>query len=121
MSLSNVVATVNLLCRLDLKMIALKVRNVEYNPKRFSACVIRIRKPKATGLVFASGKMVVTGASDEKEARNAGKKFSRIISKVHQDCKFKEFKVQKIVASCDVGFKIDLQGLAFDHEDYSNV
>ena len=32
-TLQNVVATVNLGCRLDLKEIALHARNAEYNPK----------------------------------------------------------------------------------------
>lgn len=34
----NIVSTVNLGCKLDLKTIALRARNAEYNPKvRFSA------------------------------------------------------------------------------------
>ena len=32
-TLQNIVATVNLDCRLDLKTIALHARNAEYNPK----------------------------------------------------------------------------------------
>ena len=31
--LQNIVATVNLTCKLDLKKIALRARNAEYNPK----------------------------------------------------------------------------------------
>lgn len=101
----NVVATVNLNCKLDLKEIALQARNAEYNPKvrqvlaalatclaalfytrarwcqqderacaaqdleppscmlplclqRFAAVIMRIREPKTTALIFASGKMV---------------------------------------------------------------
>lgn len=38
-TLQNIVATVNLDCRLDLKTIALHARNAEYNPKRFAAVV----------------------------------------------------------------------------------
>jgi len=50
---------------LDLKKIALKARNAEYNPKRFAAVIIRIRDPKTTALIFSSGKMVCTGAKNE--------------------------------------------------------
>ena len=96
-TLQNVVATVNLGTRLDLKAIALHARNAEYNPKvrgrereregagrggggpppptlparpfflsppplpplqRFAAVIMRIRDPKTTALIFASGKMV---------------------------------------------------------------
>lgn len=94
--LQNIVATVNLGVKLDLKGVALQARNAEYNPKvrcllygsqrnftpsgrlqaltsgtlpaqlrlplvclqRFSAVIMRIRDPKTTALIFASGKVV---------------------------------------------------------------
>lgn len=58
----NIVSTVNLGCKLDLKKIALHARNAEYNPKRFAAVIMRIREPRTTALIFSSGKMVCTGA-----------------------------------------------------------
>ena len=57
-TLQNIVATVNLGCKLELKKIAMGARNAEYNPKRFAAVIMRIREPKTTALIFASGKMV---------------------------------------------------------------
>ncbi|XP_075718706.1 TATA-box-binding protein isoform X2 [Rhinoderma darwinii] len=60
--LQNIVSTVNLGCKLDLKTIALRARNAEYNPKRFAAVIMRIREPRTTALIFSSGKMVCTGA-----------------------------------------------------------
>jgi len=72
--LQNIVSTVNLSCKLDLKKIALGARNAEYNPKRFAAVIMRIRDPKTTALIFASGKMVVTGAKSEVLARTAALK-----------------------------------------------
>jgi transcription initiation factor TFIID TATA-box-binding protein len=70
---------VNLECPLNLKDIALQARNAEYNPRRFAAVVMRLRKPKTTALVFASGKMVCTGAKTENESRIAARKYARII------------------------------------------
>jgi transcription initiation factor TFIID TATA-box-binding protein len=63
--LQNIVATVNLDCQLNLKDIALRARNAEYNPKRFAAVIMRIRDPKTTALIFSTGKIVVTGAKSE--------------------------------------------------------
>lgn len=100
--LQNIVATVNLDCRLDLKTIALHARNAEYNPKRFAAVIMRIREPKTTALIFASGKMyiaklllfkfffkitflilrVVTGAKSEDLSKLAARKYARIIQKL---------------------------------------
>ena len=54
--LQNIVATVNLDCKLDLKKIALTAKNAEYNPKRFAALIMRIREPRTTALIFSSGK-----------------------------------------------------------------
>jgi transcription initiation factor TFIID TATA-box-binding protein len=100
-TLQNIVATVNLSARLDLKTIALHARNAEYNPKRFAAVIMRIREPKTTALVFASGKMVVTGAKSEDDSRLASRKYARIIQKLGFNASFKDFKIQNIVGSCD--------------------
>ncbi|KAJ2520731.1 TATA-binding protein (TBP), partial [Coemansia sp. RSA 1937] len=81
-TLQNIVATVNLDCRLDLKSIALHARNAEYNPKRFAAVIMRIREPKTTALIFASGKMVVTGAKSEDDSKLAARKYARIVQKL---------------------------------------
>ena len=59
---SNVVSTVDVGCKLDLLRIALRLRNAEYNPKRFHAVVMRILNPRTAALIFGSGKIVVTGA-----------------------------------------------------------
>ncbi|CAN1180246.1 TATA-box-binding protein [Linum perenne] len=111
-TLQNIVSTVNLDCKLDLKHIVLQARNAEYNPKRFSAVIMRIRDPKTTALIFASGKMVVTGAKSEHDSKLAARKYARIVQKLGFAAKFKDFKIQNIVGSCDVKFPIRLEGLA---------
>jgi transcription initiation factor TFIID TATA-box-binding protein len=118
-TLQNIVATVNLDCRLDLKTIALHARNAEYNPKRFAAVIMRIREPKTTALIFASGKMVVTGAKSEDDSKLASRKYARIIQKLGFNAKFTDFKIQNIVGSCDIKFPIRLEGLASKHHNFS--
>ncbi|CAG8546296.1 14784_t:CDS:2 [Funneliformis mosseae] len=119
-TLQNIVATVNLDCKLDLKTIALHARNAEYNPKRFAAVIMRIREPKTTALIFASGKMVVTGAKSEDDSKLASRKYARIIQKLGFAAKFTDFKIQNIVGSCDVKFPIRLEGLAYSHGHFSS-
>lgn len=116
--IQNVVATVNLNCKLDLRSIALHARNAEYNPKRFAAVIMRIRDPKTTALIFASGKMVVTGAKSEKASKIASQRYCKIISKLGFNAQFTEFKIQNIVSSCDLKFCIKLEGLAFSHANF---
>lgn len=81
---------------------------------------MRIRDPKTTALIFASGKMVVTGAKSEDDSRLASRKYARIIQKLGFDAKFQEFKIQNIVGSCDVKFPIRLEGLSFSHMQFSS-
>ncbi|KAL0709108.1 hypothetical protein Bca4012_016086 [Brassica carinata] len=118
-TLQNIVSTVNLDCKLDLKAIALQARNAEYNPKRFAAVIMRIREPKTTALIFASGRMVCTGAKTEDSSKLAARKYARIIQKLGFQAKFKDFKIQNIVASCDVKFPIRLEGLACYHHAFA--
>ncbi|CAG2165530.1 unnamed protein product, partial [Oppiella nova] len=118
--LQNIVSTVNLGCRLDLKKIALHARNAEYNPKRFAAVIMRIREPRTTALIFSSGKMVCTGAKSEEQSRLAARKYARIVQKLGFDAKFSDFKIQNMVGSCDVKFPIRLEGLVLTHSQFSS-
>ncbi|CAH0407067.1 unnamed protein product [Chilo suppressalis] len=119
--LQNIVSTVNLNCKLDLKKIALHARNAEYNPKRFAAVIMRIREPRTTALIFSSGKMVCTGAKSEEDSRLAARKYARIIQKLgFYQAKFLDFKVQNMVGSCDVKFPIRLEGLVLTHGQFSS-
>lgn len=65
---------------------------------------MRIRDPKTTALIFASGKMVVTGAKSEDLSKLAARKYARIIQKLGFPAKFTEFKIQfvPILASSHV-------------------
>ena len=113
--LQNIVSTANLKCVLDLREIALKAKNAEYNPKKFAAVIMRIKEPKTTALIFSSGKMVCTGARTEEESKQASRTYAKIILKLGFPAKFSEFKVQNIVASCDAKFPIRLEGLASEY------
>ncbi|KHN43742.1 TATA-box-binding protein [Glycine soja] len=87
---------------------------------RFAAVIMRIRDPKTTALIFASGKMVCTGAKSEQQSKLAARKYARIIQKLGFPAKFKDFKIQNIVGSCDVKFPIRLEGLAYSHGAFSS-
>lgn len=96
----NIVSTVNLNCKLDLKKIALHARNAEYNPKRFAAVIMRIREPRTTALIFSSGKMVCTGAKSEDDSRLAARKYARIIQKLGFVVREREDNTIVLVGGC---------------------
>lgn len=116
--LQNVVSTVNLQTELKLSYINVRTRNSEYNPARFTGLIMRIRNPRATALIFSSGKLVCTGARSEDDSLLAARKFARIIQKLGFSVKFSNFKIQNIVATCDVKFPVKLEGLYREYAQF---
>jgi transcription initiation factor TFIID TATA-box-binding protein len=69
----NIVASADLASVLNLNAIAigLGLENIEYEPEQFPGLVYRIDKPKVVVLLFGSGKLVVTGGKQPKDAEDA--------------------------------------------------
>lgn len=118
--LQNCVVIVDLHTTLDLAVVNARTRNSEYNPSRFHGVVMRIREPRSTALIFRSGKLVVTGTRNESDALLASKKFARIIQKIGFNVKFANFKLQNLVATCDLRFPIKLENLNHVHGQFSS-
>ena len=114
--IQNVVSTVNVGCQLNLQDIATRGINVEYNPQRFRALIMRLKEPRTTILVFHSGKLVCTGAKSEELSKKAARRCARKIQKLGYNVVFGEFKIQNIVCSCDLGFRIRLQDMRGDYD-----
>ena len=108
--IENVVATVvvEITEKIDLNIIARKHADVEYNPERFPGLVMRILKPKATILIFSTGKMVVTGLRKASEAGRVVEKVVKNIGKAGIKVSNPEITIQNIVASGDLHTNIDL-------------
>ena len=95
-------------------------RNAEYNPRKFSAVVMRLREPRCTALVFQSGKLVCTGAKSEAAAKRGARIYAAIIAKIGFPVQFTGFRLQNVVATVNVGFPIRLEALAFAHNTYAS-
>lgn len=108
--IENVVATVTVEIteKIDLNQIARKHAEVEYNPERFPGLVMRIEKPRATILIFSTGKMVVTGLRKASEAERVVDKVVKNIRKAGIKVANPEITIQNIVASGDLHTNIDL-------------
>ncbi|KAG9400167.1 hypothetical protein AC1031_011077 [Aphanomyces cochlioides] len=114
----NIVGTIDVQTPLDLKTIALHARNAEYNPRKFSAVIMRLRDPKTTALMFSSGKVVITGASTEANCRLAARKYCKVLQKLNFPAKFHLFKVCNMMGTSDLRFPIRLEGLLNDHSRF---
>lgn len=106
----NVVASATLDQKLDLNAIMKAFQNVEYRPKQFPGLVFRLKRPKTTTLIFATGKMVCTGSKSEKQARSAVRK---IVRELRNDgiiiLSRPKIVIQNIVASATLSGSIDLE------------
>ena len=63
--IQNMVASANLHSKIDLEVAADVLDNVMYEPEQFPGLIYRMKNPKTVLLLFASGKLVCTGAKNE--------------------------------------------------------
>ncbi len=63
--IQNMVASANLHSKIDLEIAADVLENVMYEPEQFPGLIYRMQDPKTVLLLFASGKLVCTGAKSE--------------------------------------------------------
>ncbi len=74
--IQNIVASIDLFGRIDLERAANTLENVMYEPEQFPGLIYRMSSPKVVILMFASGKLVCTGAKTESEVHEAIRKLS---------------------------------------------
>ena len=63
--IQNMVASANLHGSIDLETAADILENIMYEPEQFPGLIYRMAEPKTVLLLFASGKLVCTGAKSE--------------------------------------------------------
>jgi transcription initiation factor TFIID TATA-box-binding protein len=98
---------------LDLQALALALDGSEYNPEQFPGLIYRVKDPKAALLLFRSGKVVCTGSKSSDQVRTAIGKVIKLIEKTGISVTEElEIVVQNIVASADLGQKLNLNAIA---------
>ncbi|MCD6470283.1 TATA box-binding protein, partial [Candidatus Bathyarchaeota archaeon] len=65
--------------KIDLETAAEKLENTMYEPEEFPGLIFRMMEPKVVILMFASGKLVCTGAKTEREVYEAVYKLKKIL------------------------------------------
>ena len=112
-SLQNVVASTDIEQELALESVAMDLRGADYDPDNFPGVVYRTEEPRATTLLFRSGKMVSTGASSVEGVHT-------VLDGVFDDLRKlgieigdePEVTVQNVVASADLGQRLNLNAIA---------
>jgi len=109
-SINNIVATVkvDISENFDLIEIARKLNDTEYFPERFPGLILRQKNPRATFLIFSTGKMVITGLEKVENAEIAVNILLKKIKKFGIKKSKPEITIQNMVASGDFHQNIDL-------------
>ena len=79
----NMVASANLLGRIELEDCAYNLEKTMYEPEQFPGLIYRMDDPKVVILLFTSGKLVCTGATKEEDVYTA-------VAKLHKKLEEKE-------------------------------
>ncbi len=75
----NSVSTANVGGEIDLEVASDILDNVMYEPEQFPGLIYRMEEPKMVILIFATGKMVLTGAKGEDQVNEAVEKIISIL------------------------------------------
>lgn len=70
-TIQNIVASASLPSRVDIDRTAALLERTMYEPEQFPGLIYRMTEPKVVMLIFASGKLVCTGAKHESQVYEA--------------------------------------------------
>ena len=74
LKIQNIVASASLGGMIDLEKAAYTLERTMYEPEQFPGLIYRMKEPKVVILLFASGKLVCTGAKKEQDVYDAVQK-----------------------------------------------
>lgn len=114
----NMVITVQFSDWIDLNKLASKLPSgAEYFPDNFPGVVYRMKKPRASFLIFSSGKATCTGTASEKDAKEAIESMLKLLKDMGIDVKTPKIEIQNIVASTKLDTRCDIDKIAFELEN----
>jgi transcription initiation factor TFIID TATA-box-binding protein len=114
----NMVITVQFSDRIDLGRLASKLPSgAEYFPDNFPGVVYRMKNPRASFLIFSSGKATCTGTASEKDAKEAIGNMLKLLKSLGVDVKVPKIEIQNIVASTKMDTRLDIDKMAFKLEN----
>lgn len=107
----NVVATANFGCSINLEALAESAKG-NLNPRTFAAVNLRLYSPRATALIFSSGRIVCTGTASEYAAFTALSVFLHMVQKVAPEAKLVTRTIQNLVSVGNLGGSVRLDDLS---------
>lgn len=121
--IENIVASGSIAQSIDLNIISTKIENCDLNVKRFPGAVYRLKDPKMAFLIFASGKIVITGVKNLEDLNKGLGILIEIMKGAGVDClESPTVAVTNMVCSYDLGIHINLNKIVMtlnlEHIEY---
>ena len=111
--MQNIVASTRFADSLDLSAVASILEGSQYDPERFPGLIYRMKKPKTALLLFGSGKVICTGGKSLNDVRESVDIVADKLLKAGIPVeRHPEITVQNIVATSDLGAKLNLNNIA---------
>ena len=83
LKIQNIVASGGLGGMIDLEKAAYTLEHAMYEPEQFPGLIYRMAEPKVVVLLFASGKLVCTGAKQEQDVYVAVEKLHTLLEETN--------------------------------------
>ncbi|WP_312912653.1 TATA-box-binding protein [Natronosalvus caseinilyticus] len=111
--IQNVVASTGIGQEIELDALGQDLDNVQYDPDHFPGLIYRLQEPKATVLLFRTGKIVCTGATSAENADTA----LRLVFETLHDLGIEiptaqEITIQNLVSNADLNQQLNLNAIA---------
>ena len=116
-TVENIVASINLHCRIPLERVAALADNAEFNPEQFPGLVLRLKNPKTANLLFGTGKMVCTGGRSRDDVQAAVRGVKETLAGFNVEFKGEpDVEIVNMVSSVKTDLELNLDRLAYKLE-----
>jgi len=115
LNVTNITCTFSIGCRISHSYLKNKLLNIEIKK---NILIVRLRKPKATALVFESGSVSMSGLTTIFDCQNAARKVLRKLQKTGYSVALKNLIVQNVAFSSKVPWSLNLAKLTEVLDDY---
>ena len=113
-TVQNIVASINLYCKIPLELVAARLDNAEYNPEQFPGLVLRLTNPKTANLLFTTGKMVCAGGNSIDDVQASVRKVKDTLTDFEVEFQGEpDIKIVNMVASVKTDLELNLDRLAY--------
>ncbi len=113
--IQNIVVSANTHTKFSLEMLATSLDEAEYEPESFPGLVYRVSNPKASTLIFTTGKIICSGSKSFEDAKKAIENVVKDFKKLGIEVSKKvDIEIVNIVASANLKAKLDLNKIVFE-------